>query len=213
MSRQVAVVSAGVGSPSTTRLLAEQIADATKAQVSARGEGTEFVWVELRELARDLATMMATGMAPTALDRALNQVANADGVIGVTPVFAASYSGLFKMFFDALDPDALIGKPVLMAANAGTARHSLVLDYAMRPLFAYLRADIVPTGVFAATDDYAGSDELGTRVRRAAEELASKLVTEQGNVVGFRANLDETGGEIESPKGFAALLKGHAGTR
>lgn len=213
MTRRIVVVSAGVGTPSTTRLLAEQIAEQTKVQVSARGEGAEITWVELRELARDMATMMATGMAPTALDRALSDVADSEGVIVVTPVFAASYSGLFKMFFDALDPEALVGKPVLLAANAGTARHSLVLDYAMRPLFAYLRADIVATGVFAATDDFAGGDELGTRIRRAAEEFASKLVAEQGNVVGFKANLDEAGAELAAPRGFASLLKGHDGRR
>ncbi len=64
----------------------------------------------------------------------------ADGVIAVTPVFTASYSGLFKSFFDLIDPTALTGTPVLIGATGGTARHSLVLDHALRPLFAYLRA-------------------------------------------------------------------------
>lgn len=86
----------------------------------------------------------------------------ADGLIVVTPVFAASYSGLFKSFFDVIDPDALSGKPVLIAATGGTARHSLVLEHAVRPLFAYLRAVVVPTAVFAASEDW-GS---GRRVHR-----------------------------------------------
>ena len=34
----------------------------------------------------------------------------ADGLIAVTPVFSASYSGLFKSFFDVLEPDAIRGQ-------------------------------------------------------------------------------------------------------
>jgi FMN reductase len=100
-------------------------------------------------------------------------VVGADAVIAVTPIFSASYSGLFKTFFDVLDKDALVGTPVLMGATAGTARHSLALEHALRPLFAYLRATVVPTAVFAASEDWAGGDGgLADRVDRAAGELA-----------------------------------------
>jgi FMN reductase len=93
-------------------------------------------------------------------------------------VFTASYSGLFKSFFDLIDPDALTGKPVLVAATGGTARHSLVLEHALRPLFAYLRAAVVPTAVYAASEDWgSGGDEytegLPARIRRAGGELAT----------------------------------------
>jgi FMN reductase len=106
-------------------------------------------------------------------------VADADGVIAVTPVFQASYSGLFKTFVDVLDDGALRGTPVLMAATAGTARHSLVLEHAMRPMFSYLKAVTVPTGVFAASEDW-GADGavdagLSGRVGIAAGELADLL--------------------------------------
>ncbi len=110
-------------------------------------------------------------------------MAEADAVIAVTPVFSASYSGLFKSFFDVLEDGTLAGKPVLIAATAGTARHSLVLDFAMRPLFAYLRADVVPTGVFAASSDFGsgagvgvGGGSLSTRIDRAAGELADQVL-------------------------------------
>jgi FMN reductase len=100
-------------------------------------------------------------------------------------VFSASYSGLFKSFFDVLDPKALIGTPVLIAATGGSARHSLVLDYAMRPLFSYLKATIVATGVFAATADF-GSDDAGRsladRVHRAAGELVALLAPRSASV-------------------------------
>ena len=100
----------------------------------------------------------------------MDAVAAADGLIVVSPIFSASYSGLFKSFFDVLDPAALDGKPVLIAATGGTERHSLVLDHALRPLFSYLHAVVVPTGVFAATSDW-GSREW-TAVGRAGSSGA-----------------------------------------
>ena len=188
MSRRLVVITAGLSQPSSTRLLADRIADAVTAQVTARGEALEVEVVELRELAHDLATTMTTGGMPTpAVQAARDLVTSADGLVAVTPVFTASYSGLFKMFMDVLDTDAINGMPVVIAATAGTQRHQLVLDHALRPLFTYLRAVVVPTGVFAATDDFGGegSDALGRRIARAASELAALLVSEQGAVAGF----------------------------
>lgn len=188
MSRTIVVITAGLSQPSSTRLLADRIADAVTSQVSARGETAEVEVIELRELAQDLATTMTTAGMPTpAVARARDAVSAADGVIAVTPVFTASYSGLFKMFLDVLDPDSMTGMPVIIAATAGTARHSLVLDHALRPVFTYLRAVVVPTGVFAATEDFGGgeSDQLGRRVARAAGELANLVVAESGSVAGF----------------------------
>lgn len=188
MSRKIVVITAGLSQPSSTRLLADRIADAATAQVTARGEAAEVEVIELRELAQDLATTMTTGGMPTpAVAKAREAVSAADGLIAVTPVFTASYSGLFKMFLDVLDPDSMTGMPVLIAATAGTARHSLVLDHALRPVFTYLRAIVVPTGVFAATEDFGGGegDQLGRRVARAATELATMVVAESGSVAGF----------------------------
>ena len=154
MSRSVVVITAGLSSPSSTRLLSDQLADATRAAVGGRGESVDVEFVELRELAVEMAQTMVSGNRPTpGLESVQAKVVAADGLIAVTPVFTASYSGLFKTFVDLLDKDALIGKPVLIAATAGTPRHSLVLEHAMRPLFAYLRAVVVPTAVFAATED------------------------------------------------------------
>ena len=127
--------------------------------------------MELREHARDLADHLVTGFPNADLRPALDAVTGADGLIAVTPIFAASYSGLFKMFFDVVDEGALAGKPVLLGATAGTARHSLALDHALRPLFAHLRAIAVPTGVLAAAGDW-GEQGLADRIARAGRELA-----------------------------------------
>src|SRR3954452_2241453 len=176
-TRTIAVVSAGLSNPSSTRLLADRLAAATVAALRARGEDATVEVVELRGHARDLADHLTTGFANESLQAAVDTVVGADAVIAVTPVFSASYSGLFKTFFDVIDKDALTGTPVLLAATAGTARHSLVVDYAMRPLFTYLRAVPVPTGVFAASEDWAGggTTALADRVDRAAGELADSL--------------------------------------
>jgi FMN reductase len=217
MTRRIVVVTAGLTVPSSTRLLADQVAEAVATQVSARGEAAHFEYVELRELAGDLARFMTTGgVASPALARVRETVSAADGLIAVTPVFSASYSGLFKMFFDALDTDALNAMPVLIGATAGSARHSLVLDHAMRPLFSYLRAVVVPTGVFAATEDF-GAAGLVERIARAAAELATLVVAEADHVAGFAPDLAarsrRTDGNGVAPEvtPFAALLRGHAG--
>jgi FMN reductase len=176
--RTLAVVSAGLSQPSATRLLADQLSGAVVAAAGAHDIALTVKVIELRDLAHDIANHLLTGFPPAALKQALDDVAGADALIAVTPIFTASYSGLFKSFIDVLDKDTLAGKPVLIAATAGTARHSLALDHALRPLFAYLRAVVVPTAVFAASDDW-GADSadgtLRTRITRGAAELAQEL--------------------------------------
>jgi FMN reductase len=178
MTRSIVVISAGLANPSSTRLLADQLATATDVALRGHGDAADSRVIELRELAHPLADHLLTGFASGALAEAIETVRHADGLIVVTPVFAASYSGLFKMFFEVLEQDILRGKPVLLGATAGTARHSLVLEHAMRPLFSYLRAITVPTAVFAATEDFGGtkSAEFTTRIETAAHELADLVV-------------------------------------
>ena len=178
MTRRIAVVTAGLSQPSSTRLLADRLAAAVDRALRLHDETVEVEVVELRTLAHDLTDHLLTGFPSEALAEAIATVTRADGLVAVTPVFSASYSGLFKTFFDVLDKDALTGKPVLAAATAGTARHSLVIDFAMRPLFTYLHALVVPTGVFAASEDFGSSagGALSERVDRAARELADLVV-------------------------------------
>ncbi|MEU1532955.1 CE1759 family FMN reductase [Streptomyces fagopyri] len=166
---RLVVVSAGLSVPSSTRLLADRLAAAAVGGTAARVEV-----VELRDLAVEIAHNLTNGFPGRALGSALDAVTAADGLIVVTPVFSASYSGLFKSFFDVLDKDAIAGKPVLIAATGGSSRHSLVLEHALRPLFAHLRAVVVPTAVYAASEDW-GAEGLAERIDRAAGELAALM--------------------------------------
>ena len=186
-SVRLVVVAAGLRQPSTTRMLADRLAAAAERELRGPGTGRDEAGarevdvrvIELRELATDIAHNLVTGFPNTALSEALKAVESADGLIAVSPIFSASYSGLFKSFFDLIDPEALGGTPVLIAATGGSARHSLALEHALRPLFTYLHATVVPTAVYAATEDW-GSSSSGTesvdligRVDRAAAELAA----------------------------------------
>ncbi|MCD4535273.1 FMN reductase [Nocardioides sp. cx-169] len=193
---RVLAVSAGLSSPSSTRLLTDRLADAARARL---GAGADVDVVELRPLAHALADHLLTGFPDAELEAVLDQVREADALIMVTPVFSASFSGLFKTFVDVLEPGLLLGKPVLIGATAGTSRHSLVLDHALRPLFAYLRAVVVPTGVFAATEDF-GDHGLDQRIERAAGELVDLL--------GGRRSLHVVRDEFADPTPFADRLRG-----
>ena len=148
---RLAVVSAGVGDPSSTSLLADRTAERVTALVS------QLVTPKLRQ--------------------AITALGEADGIIAAAPVYKAGPSGLFTSFFGVLDNDLLIAKPVVLAATAGTARHALVADEAMRPMFAYLRTMTAPTSLFAAPEDWS-EPALNTRIDRAARELV--LLMESG---------------------------------
>ncbi|GGS54309.1 FMN reductase [Streptomyces griseoviridis] len=175
---KLVVVSAGLSVPSSTRLLGDRLAAvAAPAATAPEPQPADTQVIELRDLAVPIAHTFTSGFPEGELAQAFESVAAADGLIVVTPVFSASYSGLFKSFFDALsvnEPDALTGKPVLIAATGGTGRHSLVLDHALRPLFSYLKAIVVPTGVYAASEDW-GAEGLDGRIERAGNELAALM--------------------------------------
>jgi FMN reductase len=177
--RSLVVVSAGLSQPSSTRLLADQLAAATREELERNGVTVDVQVIELRDHAHDLMNHLLTGFPSTRLKEVIDAVAGADGLIAVTPIFNASYSGLFKSFFDVVDDTMLSDKPVLIGATGGTARHSLALEHALRPMFTYLHAVVMPTAVFAATEDWAGrtvDTALRGRVRRAGRELSDQMV-------------------------------------
>ena len=184
MTRTVRLVAltAGLSTPSSTRMLADQLSRAAAAAVGGDGTEVEVTAVELREYAHDITDALLTRFPNERLSMVVESVRAADAVIAVTPVFNVGPSGLFKMFFDALDIEIWKDKPVLLGATAGTARHSLAIDYAIRPMFGYLKSEVVPTVVFAASADFGADTEgqadvqpLAVRVRRAADELATML--------------------------------------
>jgi FMN reductase len=167
----LAVVSAGVSDPSSTRLLADRIAQKAVDALRSGGTPATVTHVDLGPIAVDIARSLVSGFPNEAVQEAIDRLARADAIIASTPVYKAGISGLFKSFADLIDNDLLIAKPVILAATGGTARHAMVVDEQLRPLFAFLRAIPTPTSLYAAPEDW-GATELGTRIARAAGELA-----------------------------------------
>ena len=219
----IVVISAGLGVPSSSRLLADQLAAAVERRARESGLEPLVTVYELRDLAVDIANNLVTGYAAPRLAEAIDAVERADALIAVTPVFSASYSGLFKSFVDVLDPKALEGKPVLLGATGGSERHSMVVDVAMRPLFTYLRTRIVPTAVFAAPMDW-GSGGAGGRAEAAAGGLTARIERAAGELAAELAPARPTAGADGAPqrpvvatrpedKSFEELLSDLTGSR
>ena len=200
MTATIVVVSAGIGTPSSSQLLGERLAHASQRFLATAGVPVEVRHIELRTLASDLANHLVSQVPSPALADAYAEVGRAVGVIVVSPVFNASYSGLFKQFFDLLDEGTMASRPVLLAATGGTARHSLVIDTAMLPLFHYLKALVAPLGVFAATGDWGDpSGHLGARIDAASRAFAELVVQRPGT---------EAVDEFDTDIDFADLLRG-----
>lgn len=174
---RVVVVSAGLRSPSTTTMLATELSEAVVDAFALAGRDVDLQTIEVREYGHLIVDAMTTGFPSPKLQQALDLVTSADALVVVTPTFSASYSGLFKSFIDIIEPDALVGMPMILGATAGTERHSLMIEHAMRPLFTYLGADPVRTGVFAATADFGGNagSQISDRAARAATELVHRV--------------------------------------
>lgn len=172
--RKIVVISGGLRVPSSSLNLAENLAASTVRAFDVLGESAETEIVHLRDHAHAIVDTMLTGFPTGEFAEVMERTVAADGLIAVSPTFSAGLSGLFKSFFDVVEMGKLAGMPILMAATGGTERHSLVLEYAMRPLFSYMKALPVGTGVYAATQDFGGegTQRLASRVERAAEEFA-----------------------------------------
>lgn len=142
---KIMVVSSGLRNPSSTRLLADQIKKTLLERARPRELTLSVEVIELREYAHDVTNALLSGFPSERLDAVFTKVRAADALVAVSPIFSGSYSGMFKNFFDALPEGSLRGKPVLLGATAGSARHSLSLEYGLRPLFTYLKAETVRT--------------------------------------------------------------------
>ena len=189
-ARRLVTVSSGLRQPSSTRLLADRMTAAALGALAREGLEVESSTVELRDHARDLTTMLVTGLPTPAVDAMLDLVTGADALVVVTPIYSGSFPGMFKDLVDLVPDGALAGVPVLMGATAGTARHALALEHSVRPLLSYLRSLVVPTGVFAATEDFGepsavtpDATPLVERLDRGATELAQLVASRAARVV------------------------------
>lgn len=98
------------------------------------------------------------------VEEALRLVETADVLIAATPVYRATYPGMFKHMFDLIDQYALANKPVILVATGGSDRHALVIEHALRPLFGFFQAATAPVGFYANSGDFDGTLVLNNEV-------------------------------------------------
>jgi FMN reductase len=146
---RVVAVSGGLQRPSKSAVLAEHLLDLIAHEVPCQKR-----LIGIGELAPQLAGAVWRSQLPDRVQQALAAVEQADVLVVATPVFRGSYTGLFKHFFDFIDQDALVDKPVLLAATGGSERHALVIDHQLRPLFSFFQTRTLPLGVYATDKDF-----------------------------------------------------------
>lgn len=170
----VVAVSGGLQRPSKSAAMAEHLLDLIADEVPCQQR-----LIELGELTPQFAGVTWRSRLPDVVEQALAAVEQADVLVVATPVFRGSYTGLFKHFFDFIHQDALIDKPVLLAATGGSERHALVIDHQLRPLFSFFQARTLPLGVYASDKnfvDYRLQDEAVIERARLAVQRALPLV-------------------------------------
>lgn len=172
----IVVLTAGMSLHSSSALLADRLKDAAREALRQSGADPQVRTYHLSQYSHEIADHLSMGFPSGELAGLLQALREADAIITVSPTFKASYSGLFKSLWDLTEDGDIADTPVLLGATGGTPRHSLMIEHAMRPLFAYLHADIVNTAVFAATEDFGNASTLESRIRRAGAELAQKIL-------------------------------------
>ncbi|WP_291379889.1 MULTISPECIES: FMN reductase [Achromobacter] len=146
---RLVAVSGGMQRPSRTTALAEELLTLIANEIPC-----EPRLVEMGRIAPQLAGATWRSNLPDTVERELAAVEQADVLVVATPVYRGSYTGLFKHFFDFIHQDALIDKPVLLAATGGSQRHALIIDHQLRPLFSFFQARTLPLGIYATDEDF-----------------------------------------------------------
>ncbi|WP_175985495.1 FMN reductase [Microbacterium tenebrionis] len=164
---RIVAVSGSLHEPSKTTALLRAIADAVAERADA-----EIQLIELTEIGPSLAGALRRDQLPAHIEEQLVAIEQADLLIVGSPVYRASFTGLFKHLFDFIGQYELVGKPVLLAATGGGERHALMIEHQLRPLFAFFQALTLPLGVYASNTDFDG-DRVASEVLEARIALAA----------------------------------------
>ena len=170
MSKQIKVVavSGGLQRPSRTLTLVEALVDALGEQASI-----DVRLIELGTVGPKLAGALYPSQLPDDVKADIAAIESADFLVVASPVYRASFTGLFKHLFDFVDHNALIDVPVLLAATGGSDRHALVIDHQLRPLFSFFQSHTLPIGVYGSEAEFENyrviSPALQARIDLAVE--------------------------------------------
>lgn len=103
-------------------------------------------------------------------------IMEADAIIIGTPVFQASIPATLKNIFDLLPVNAFRDKVVSMLVTAGSSKHYLVADLQLKPILAYMKAQMVQTFVFIEEEDFRQKEIINPDVLFRLERLAEDTV-------------------------------------
>lgn len=166
---KVVGVSGSLHAPSKTTALVTSIIDAV-----GRRSRIHSQVIELAEIGPALAgALRREDLAPEVI-AALEAIEGADLLVVASPVYRASFTGLFKHLFDFVGQYALVGHPVLLAATGGGERHALIIEHQLRPLFGFFQAITLPLGVYASTTDFDGYELTDASARARIEDAVSR---------------------------------------
>jgi FMN reductase len=163
---KVVAVSGSLKNPSKTTALVEAIVAALGTAIPIDSH-----LITLTELGPHLAGALNRKDLPPEAEAELQRIESADVLIVASPVYRASFTGLFKHLFDFVDQYALVDTPVLLAASGGSERHALIIEHQFRPLFAFFQALTLPIGIYAHDSDFTdykiSNPDLQSRIEKA----------------------------------------------
>jgi len=170
---RVVAVSGTLSTPSKTDALVHEI-------VTALGDvlPIEAHVIRVSELGPLFAGALTRDQLDERVERELVAIETADLLIAASPVYRASFTGLFKHLFDFVEQYALVDVPVLLAATGGSERHALIVEYSLRPLFGFFQALTLPLGVYAHTTDFTatgGADKYAVTAPLLQERIRNAI--------------------------------------
>ncbi|MGM1029488.1 MAG: FMN reductase [Actinomycetota bacterium] len=175
---RIVAVSGSLHRPSATTSLVAALAAAVAVRVDA-----EVRVLELAHLGPLLGGALSRDALPAEAEEAIAAIESADLLVVGSPVYRASFTGLFKHLFDFVGQHALVDTPVLLAATGGSHRHALTIDHQLRPLFAFFQALTLPVGVFAASEEFEDGRVRCPAVLDRIESAADRALPYLGTVL------------------------------
>ncbi len=176
---KVTAVSGGVGRPSRTLALLEALTSRFAQRIEI-----DLHLIELGQISAKLGAAASRSELPEAIQNDITAIETADFLLVATPVYRASYTGIFKHLFDFVHQDSLIDVPVLLAATGGSDRHALIIDHQLRPLFSFFQALTLPIGVYGTEADFVdykvASKALDERIELAVSRALPFLKPRSG---------------------------------
>jgi len=146
---RIVAVSGSLHAPSKTTALIKEILASF-----GRSLDIDAHLIEVNDIGAQFAGTLRRDQLPASVEQELQRIESADLLIVASPVYRASFTGLFKHLFDFVGQYALVDTPVLLAATGGSDRHALIIEHQFRPLFGFFQALTLPLGVYANDSDF-----------------------------------------------------------